>query len=152
MEASFLLVSGAEGVYWHQVLEKAVACLGTVDIVEEQDAIEFVSQRCYDIVILDTTMIEDVWRLFAQIREERPDAQIVIATSMPTWRRARAAFRMGALDYIRKSPSEDEVRSVLESALEEARKSTRCQAIAVEDFVSKDESRDSFAGGGQVVE
>ena len=117
MRANFLLINGTRESYWHQVLEDALATLGTVQIGEEEEAVELVLQQSYDIVIVDATAVKDVPLLVSRIRAQRPDARIVVATTSPTWTRARAAFRAGATDYIRKSLNEDELLSAFRVAL-----------------------------------
>ena len=117
MQPTFLLINGTRERYWHQVLEDALAPLGTLQIGEEEKAVELVLQQDYDIVIVDATVVRDVPLRVSRIRAQRPDARIVVATTSPTWTRARAAFRAGATDYIRKSLNKDELLSAFRVAL-----------------------------------
>jgi len=117
MQANILLINGTREGYWRQVLEDTVAPLGTLQVGEEEEAVELVLQQSYDIVIVDATAVKDVPLLVSRIRAQRPDARIVVATASPTWTRARAAFRAGATDYIRKSLNKDELSSAFRVAL-----------------------------------
>ncbi len=116
MKARFLLVSGDEGHYWYQRLQAAISSLGTVDLVDERD-IGTALQQDYRIVIVDATVVKDFSMLILTIIQKSPKAYIVVVTETPTWTRAREAFSVGAIDYIRKSSSQDEILSDLKMVL-----------------------------------
>jgi len=56
--------------------------------------------------------------MLSRLRAQQPEARIVIATTVPTWQRAREALRAGAADYIRKSLDEKELCSKIQAVLE----------------------------------
>jgi CheY-like chemotaxis protein len=110
-KAHFLLISSSHEHSWLRVLEDALAPLGTLEIQAEREVIRRVAQEHCDIIIVDATSTEDFSQLIAQIRKRWLDARIVVITALSTWEGARQAFRSGALDYISKSMSIQDVRS-----------------------------------------
>jgi DNA-binding NtrC family response regulator len=63
------------------------------------------------------------------IRGIRPDALVIIATGFPTVASAVQAMRMGAFDYISKPYTMEELRLILERAMEELRNATEKRAV-----------------------
>ena len=116
-KARFLLVNGTRERHWCQLLEEALAPLGTLRAEEEKNALELVLQQSYHVVIVDATTVRNPPLLVSRIRAQRPDARIVVATASPTWRRAREVFYAGATDYIRKSLNKEEILSAFQAAL-----------------------------------
>lgn len=116
-KANFLLINGIRERLWRRVLEEALAPLGTLQVGEEEDAVEVVLQQSYDVVIVDATVVKDVPLLISRFRAQQPDTRIVVATASPTWKRAREAFYAGATDYIRKSLNKEEVLSAIQAVL-----------------------------------
>ena len=115
-QAHFLLVNGLRDHYWKEVLEEALASLGTLQVVEE-DAIKLVPLGAYDLIIIDATAVAHVPLLVARIRAQQPDVRVIVATASPTWTRAREAFQAGATDYVRKSFDREEILFVVQAAL-----------------------------------
>ena len=99
MQATFLLIGDREGSPWSQVLARALAPIGELQIVSERKAVQHILQHSYDIVIVDATVVDDVPLLVSRLRAQQPRARIVVATTLPTWRRAREAFQVGVMDY-----------------------------------------------------
>lgn len=61
------------------------------------------------LIIIDSTMVENVDKLVSTLRRENPKRRIVVMTASPTWQRARAAFEAGAMDYLPKTLQQDEL-------------------------------------------
>ena len=114
----FLLIGISLGDPWRQVMEEALASLGTLQIVREVDALRLARQQDYDLIVIDATNVEDIFLLALSIRLQRPNAKIVIATASPDWKLAREAFRTGATDYIQKSMNKEEILSTLRTAMD----------------------------------
>lgn len=117
MQATFLLIDEAREHYWPELLSDALAPYGTLYIKNSEDAILFIRQACPDLIVIDATELEDIPALIARLRTECPAGKIVVVTASPTWTRARAAFRAGALEYIRKSVNVAELRTLFESII-----------------------------------
>lgn len=117
MKANFLLINGTREHYWCQVLEEALAPLGSLQVGSEEEAIRLILQQSYDMIIVDATIVNDTPLLVSRIRAQRPDARVVVVTASPTWQRARDVFYAGATDYIRKSLNKEELLSAFQIAL-----------------------------------
>lgn len=116
MDYRFLLVGDGESS-WREVLERAVAPWGDLDMVCEADAGKAISDRDYDLVVIDAGSTRDPATLTAVLRAGQPGVSIMVATASPTWQRARQAFRAGAVEYVRKTPNEKELRSEIQAVL-----------------------------------
>ena len=110
VEYNFLLIGQAD-TGWPRILEKAVFPLGSLHTVPEDEAINAVAERSYDVVIIDASSVPYTAQLTHRLRVERPDTRVVVVTLSPTWRRARQALRAGASDYIYRYSDEKELRS-----------------------------------------
>jgi DNA-binding NarL/FixJ family response regulator len=117
MNGSFLLVTEKRETRWSIVLQGALAALGTLEIVQEREAVGAIVQKPYDVIIVDAGTVEDAAALTSRLRTEQPEARIIVATASPTWQRAREAMQAGAADYMRKSLDEKELRSKIETVL-----------------------------------
>lgn len=116
-KARFLLINGSFDPYWTQILTRALEPLGALQVGAERDADVLLRSTTFDLIIVDTSGVEQVPRLIERIRTEQPDARVVIMTASPTWTRAREAFLAGAIDYTRKSLDPGEIASVIQAAL-----------------------------------
>jgi DNA-binding NarL/FixJ family response regulator len=114
----FLLVGNATEMQWFSVLQRALLPLGKLRSVSEEEAIQAVTGRHYDVIIIDATAIRDVASLVLRLHAQQHQARIVVATASPTWQRAREVLRAGALDYIRKSLDEKDLRSKIQAVVE----------------------------------
>jgi DNA-binding response OmpR family regulator len=118
MGYSFLLIGEKTQTQWPLLLYKALSSLGDLSIVSEDKAIQTIVQRDYDVVIVDAGAVHDVVRLVSSLRAQRQGMRVVVATSSPTWQRAREALQAGAADYIRKSLDKKELCSNIKAVLE----------------------------------
>jgi len=117
MQYKFMLVGRREETPSFQNLENALTTLGELEVFPQEDALQEISQVDYDMIILDTAVIENEMQLVSQIRTRRPKARIIIITASPTWRRAREAIQSGAMDYISKVLTQREYLNVFKSVL-----------------------------------
>jgi len=114
---SFLLIDGRRDPCWQQMVNDVLMPLGTLRVSNEREAVQHILQCDFDLVIIDAIAVENVPLLVSRIRAQCPNARVVVATTSPTWRRAREAFRAGATDYIRKSFDKRETCRVLQATL-----------------------------------
>jgi len=112
-----LLINGSQDHLWAKILRDALSSLATLKTATEEDAIILLSSKEYDLVLIDSSAVKDVPLLIARIRTQQPNIRTIVATSSPTWTRAREAFRAGAMDYIKKSFDVDDVRSAIKEVL-----------------------------------
>jgi DNA-binding NtrC family response regulator len=116
-EKFFLLINESSDHYWHEVLERTLTSIGTLQISTGEDANVLEQLDRFDLIIVDATAVENMPLFVARIRSQRPEARIVVATASPTWTRAREAFQSGAIDYIRKSLDREELLGAVQAAL-----------------------------------
>jgi DNA-binding NtrC family response regulator len=113
MTYHFLLIGDAKQ-HWRRTLQEAIAPLGEMDVCSESESRTHVSKGLeYDLVIMDATEVGHVESLVAQFHRQLTKTRIVVATAAPTWQNARAAFRAGAIDYIRKYSEKDRLSAFL---------------------------------------
>ncbi len=64
----------------------------------------------YDLFLLDASGLQMALATYvAGLHGRFPQTPIVVLTSSPTWRRARAVLQAGASDYMRRSMSEEQL-------------------------------------------
>lgn len=114
----FLLINGAQGKDWHKVLKTSLAPLGELKMIEQLEADELIGRSRYDLVFIDATAVAEAVELVERIHQLKPQLTVVVAAASPRWLQARAVFRAGAADYIRKSYDEDELLAVTKAILE----------------------------------
>ncbi|MFH0931666.1 MAG: sigma-54 dependent transcriptional regulator [Candidatus Zixiibacteriota bacterium] len=84
-----------------------------------EEALEKLSQESFDIVITDLKMPGmDGMELLTKIKEKDPEIVVIMITGYSTVQTAVRAMKMGALDYIPKPFTPEELIVVVEKALE----------------------------------
>ena len=103
---------------WSETLQHAIRSHGVVTILDYKEGeLKTIKRKLeegqkYEIIIIDAGAAgEKSSPLIRQIQELRCDAKVVVASAAPTWRQAKEAFEMGAIDYFRKSLNEKELLS-----------------------------------------
>lgn len=117
VKAAVILISNPHESHWLRILEKALVSIATLEVAAEAEAIECVLRRRHDLIIVDATSVDDPPYWIARIRDKQPDARVIVVTASPTWTLAREAFRAGAMDYIGKSTSLQELHSTFANIL-----------------------------------
>ncbi|HOM99487.1 MAG TPA: response regulator [Acidobacteriota bacterium] len=104
-----------------------------------EEALEKLAQGQFDIVITDLMMPGmSGMELLERLVRERPDLTVIIFTGYATVDSARRALKMGAFDYIPKPFTPDELRQVVQNALEARRKGGPGQALDLMAIISHD--------------
>ena len=110
MAKNLLAISNHPDSTWLQIVNDALQPLGALQVVSEQEAPLEIETQDYDLMIIDATAIDgDVSTLVVQLHGQRPTVPIVVATTSPTWQRARQIFLAGASDYIRRSLDKEKI-------------------------------------------
>ena len=117
MVANILLINGSHDHDWADTLKGAINTLATLKIAREEDVIKHISLSKYDLIILDAVAVKNMSLLIARINSQQPDIRIIVATSSPTWTRAREAYQAGAIDYMKKTLNKEEILYVVQEAL-----------------------------------
>ncbi|MEM4168160.1 MAG: response regulator [Candidatus Caldarchaeum sp.] len=115
---SFLLIGTTAETRWPEVLKDALSPLGELHIASERETIRAVSEREYDVILVDAGAIQDLIQMIGRLRSQQPRARIVVVTASPTWQQSREVFRAGAADYIRKSLDKGKLRAQIEALLQ----------------------------------
>ncbi len=86
------------------------------------DALRRVDEHHYDLIILDIMMPEmDGLEVLQRVKETHPDIDVVMITGLSQIDVAVRAMKLGALDYLPKPFDPDQLKLVLERALERRR-------------------------------
>lgn len=105
-----VLIGSTQDEYWRSALGEAVAPLGKLDVISPEEALNGAIDLRYEIVTVDATYVKDVDEIVSALRTRQPKRRIVVLTAMPDWKRARAAFEAGAIDYLPKTLTKSELR------------------------------------------
>jgi len=114
---SFLIVGDASDPSGLQVLQDALSTLGNIVIASEYELTTRLQKESYDMAIVDAGAVSDAENLVTEILRVQPDTGVVVITASPHWKIARAVFRAGATDYLRKSQNSQETRAVFAQLL-----------------------------------
>ena len=113
----FLLLNGLEDKRWKALLTEVLRPWGRLSVASASQGIPPGSEEPDGLIIIDATAVERAEKLVARLRLERPERRIVVVTASPTWQRARAAFEAGALDYLPKMGTVEEMRAAFQQVL-----------------------------------
>ena len=116
-ERHIILIDGDHDYPWSGILKDSLNPSDMLDFCNEDNVIAQITQRSYDLIIVDAAAVSSVPLLISRIRMKHNDARIMIVTNSPTWRRAREAFQAGATDYVQKSLDKKETILSIQTAL-----------------------------------
>lgn len=114
---SFLLIGAATDSMWPLILDQALAPLGKLRLASQSEALQIVNEYNYDIVIIDAGVVSDPVELISNLQSKQVRSRIIVATSSPTWQRARKVLQAGATDYIFKSLDKSQLRLSIQKVL-----------------------------------
>ncbi len=114
----FMVVSDIVDRRWSLVLQDALADLGEIQILSEEDAVRAVSREIFAVIFIDAGAVYDAALLTRRLRVSRPETRIIVVTASPTWEYARQALQAGAADYIRKTLNPEELRTKVLAVME----------------------------------
>ena len=122
MSAKILIVDDEEIVI-QSCLRILSDCSDVVDSVQDgQAALRKIDETQYDIVILDIMMPKmDGLEVLQQIKERHPDVDVIMMTGLSQIQTAVKAMKLGAFDYLSKPFDPDELKHVVDRALERRR-------------------------------
>jgi DNA-binding NtrC family response regulator len=101
-----------------------------VDAVRDgAEALRTLGEHPYDVLILDIMMPKmDGIEVLQRVKELRPDVAVIMITGLPQTETAMQCMKLGAFDYLPKPFDPDELKLVVERALEKRqRQETRNQ-------------------------
>lgn len=104
-----VLIGCPHDSHWHVALQNAILPLGRLKVITKEDALAGKVNGSYEIIAVDATSVADVEQVVSSLRTERPERRIVVMTARPNWEQARAAFEAGAIDYLPKNSTAEEL-------------------------------------------
>ncbi|MCC6603044.1 MAG: response regulator transcription factor [Anaerolineae bacterium] len=88
-------------------MTEVLGSLGTVSVFAECAFSEELD-RWFDLLLVDASGLQmELAERVGWLHGRFPTVPIVVLTSSPTWRRARAVLQAGASDYMRRSMEDD---------------------------------------------
>jgi DNA-binding NtrC family response regulator len=114
---SFLIVGDVSDLSGLQALQDALSALGHTIIASEGNLESHLEEESYAAAVVDAGAVSDPEDLVRKILSVHPHAQVVVITASPHWKIARAVFRAGATDYLRKSQNVQEIRAAFAQML-----------------------------------
>ena len=88
---------------WLKHTSELLESLGMLTIFGE-DVLEDEPDERFDLIVVDASGLQiELAERVHWLHGRFPNAPIVVLTSSPTWRRARAVIQAGASDYLRRS-------------------------------------------------
>jgi DNA-binding NtrC family response regulator len=83
-----------------------------------QSALDQFHQKVFDLLVADLRLPDiDGMEVIKQVKEEQPETEVVVITGFPSVTTAVKAMKIGAFDYLPKPFTEEELKTVVESAL-----------------------------------
>ncbi len=122
MSAKILIVDDEEIVIrsCRRILSDSIYVVDSAQ--DGQDALRKVDETAYDLVVLDIMMPGiDGLEVLQQVKERYPDVDVIMMTGLSEIQTAVKAMKLGAFDYLPKPFDPDELKQVVERALERRR-------------------------------
>ena len=105
---------------WITVVQNALAGFGETHIWDEKQTLGTFKDEKMDLLLIDASTVEhDVVLLVQTLHYENESVPIVVATTSPTWRRARKVLLAGAADYIKRSFEAETILNKCQDALDQ---------------------------------
>jgi len=120
-----------------------------------REGIAWIERDIFDLIITDIKMPEvDGFGVLARAKELAPDTLVIMMTAFGTMESALEAMKLGAYDYIHKPFKIDEVRLIVDNALDKRRLKTEVSLLresvkttyVVENIVGKSEKMQQLLG------
>ena len=115
-QQSLLLYVGQANPIWGKTLDNASKKLGSLKTVKPADLKH--EALIHDLYILDDAHISNIPLLIQKIRKRQTSARIIVVSDNLSWRKARDAFRAGAIDYIQRENNYRTLQKILHENLQ----------------------------------
>jgi DNA-binding response OmpR family regulator len=94
-----------------------------------QSALDQFHQKTFDLLVADLRLPDmDGLEVIKQVRGEQPDTEVVVITGYPSVATAVESMKSGAFDFLPKPFTEEEFKTVIESALHKMKGGTEAEA------------------------
>jgi len=102
-------------------------------VLDPQEALRRVDENGYDMLVLDIMMPNiDGLQVLQHVKERHPDVDVVMMTGLSQIQTAVKAMKLGAFDYLPKPFDPDELKMVVDRALERQRLLRENRALKTE--------------------
>src|SRR5512133_3748589 len=119
MTARILIVDDEEIVIRSCVRILGDSCYAVDSVQSGFEALKKVDETAYDILILDVMMPKmDGLEVLQHVKERHPDVDVIMMTGLSEIQTAVKAMKLGAFDYLSKPFDPDELKLVVNRALE----------------------------------
>ncbi len=107
--------------WWSSFFQEVLSRRGYQVEVEHDEAkgLARLDRDGYDVVVLDFMAGQEELGALKSIMQKHPHKRVIVVSATPSWQEARAAYRLGAIDYLNKSFDEAKVVEVVEAVLKE---------------------------------
>lgn len=112
-QIAILLVTNSHTDAQSQILLKALSSYGRPEIVNHDQALTMLNSQSCALIVVDAGSVDDVPQFISWILALQPEAHVVVVTTSPSWRQARAALQAGAKDYLKVSLDLADLRKAL---------------------------------------
>lgn len=120
VKKKIVFVNNKEGSLWETAVVEALTPIAELMIWTEKKTLDNFCKSKMDLLLIDASTIENEIVLFVQtLHLENEWIPIVVATTSPTWRRARAVLLAGATDYIGRSFEHEAIRAKCMDAMDQ---------------------------------
>ena len=121
MEDEFNVARGLKMVLNEEGYEVDVASTG-------QSALDQSHQKFFDLLVADLRLPDmDGLEVIKQVKGEQPDTEVVVITGYPSVATAVESMKSGAFDFLPKPFTEEEFKTVIESALHRTKSETEAE-------------------------
>lgn len=95
----------------------------TVDLrATGREGLKAIRQGAYDVVLLDMKLPDiDGMEILKAVRKEKPDLRVIVMTGYSSMTNAVEAMKLGAIDYLAKPFTDDELILALKNSIEAQR-------------------------------
>ncbi|NDP40811.1 MAG: sigma-54-dependent Fis family transcriptional regulator [Rhodoferax sp.] len=119
MTARILIVDDEEIVIRSCVRILSDSCYAVDSVQSGFEALKKVDETAYDIIVLDVMMPKmDGLEVLQHVKESHPDVDVIMMTGLSEIQTAVKAMKLGAFDYLSKPFDPDELKLVVNRALE----------------------------------
>ena len=119
MKARILIVDDEEIVIKSCLRILADGDYETDAVMDGWEALKKIDENVYDVVILDIMMPKiDGLEVLQQVKERHPDIDVIMVTGLSQIQTAVRSMKLGAFDYLSKPFDPDELKLVVDRALE----------------------------------
>lgn len=91
-------------------LQNALQSVTNLWFVSEEEAMQFVREKDYGVIVIDGDTVSDLTDLVLSLRQNcKHNERIIVAFQLPSWKKTRQAIYAGATDCIAKTINREHI-------------------------------------------